>query len=98
MPLPPTNTGSNLRRLLDSSELVFSAHPQVSHYFPSTSMEDARRRIKRAIDRGDGPALAVGAAGTGKSLLLQVLAAQRCRAPGMRQDLHAASPATNDSV
>lgn len=38
-------------------------------------MEDARRRIKRAIDRGDGPAIAVGAAGTGKSLLLQVLAA-----------------------
>ncbi len=51
-------------------------HPQVSHYFPSTAIEDARRRIKRAIDRGDGPALVVGAAGTGKSLLLQVLAAQ----------------------
>lgn len=39
-------------------------------------MEDARRRIMRSIDRGDGPALVVGAAGTGKSLLLQVLAAQ----------------------
>src|SRR5262245_22335847 len=76
MPTPPTDSGSNLRRLLDSSELVFSAHPQVSHYFPSAAMEDARRRIKRAIDRGDGPALVVGAAGTGKSLLLQVLAAQ----------------------
>ena len=39
-------------------------------------MENARRRIKRTIDRGDGPGLVVGAAGTGKSLLLQVLAAQ----------------------
>ncbi|MEX0642892.1 MAG: AAA family ATPase [Pirellulales bacterium] len=76
MPTPPTNSGPNLRRLLDSSELVFSSHPQVSHYFPSKAMEDARRRIGRAIDRSDGPALVVGAAGTGKSLLLQVLAAQ----------------------
>ena len=30
----------------------------------------------RAIDRGDGPCLVVGGPGTGKSLLLQVLAAQ----------------------
>jgi type II secretory pathway predicted ATPase ExeA len=76
MPTPTTTSESNLRRVLDSGERVFSMHPQVSHYFPSAAMEDARRRIKRALDRGDGPALVVGAAGTGKSLLLQVLAAQ----------------------
>jgi type II secretory pathway predicted ATPase ExeA len=75
MATPTTNPGMDLRELLDSGKRVFSSYPQVAHYFPSTTMEDARRRTTRAIDRGDGPALVIGAAGTGKSLLLQTLAA-----------------------
>jgi len=39
-------------------------------------MEEARQKISRCIDRGEGPALLVGPAGTGKTLLLEVLAQQ----------------------
>ena len=39
-------------------------------------MEDARRRLGRAIERGNGPGIIIGGPGTGKSLLLQVLASQ----------------------
>ena len=44
--------------------------------FPAASIEDARRRLGRSIERGEGPGVVIGAAGTGKSMLLQVLAAQ----------------------
>jgi type II secretory pathway predicted ATPase ExeA len=74
--MPTTTAGSDLRRLLERAERVFPACPQVGRYFPAASIEDARRRLGRAIDRGDGPCLVVGGPGTGKSLLLQVLAAQ----------------------
>jgi len=39
-------------------------------------MEDARQRLARSIERGDGPGVVLGGAGIGKSLLLQALAAQ----------------------
>jgi type II secretory pathway predicted ATPase ExeA len=74
--MPTTPSGSELELLLQRRERVFPAYPQVGRYFPAASIEDARRRICRAIDRGDGPCLVVGGPGTGKSLLLQVLAAQ----------------------
>lgn len=54
----------------------FIAAPDASRYFPSAVAEEARQRISRAIARGEGPALLIGAAGTGKSLLLAVLAEQ----------------------
>lgn len=54
----------------------FVAAPDASRYFPSAVAEEARQRISRAITRGEGPALLIGAAGTGKSLLLEVLAEQ----------------------
>jgi type II secretory pathway predicted ATPase ExeA len=41
-------------------------------------IEEARQRLVRAIERGDGPGLVVGASGTGKTLLLEVLAARFC--------------------
>ena len=74
----PTSTPrlSNLRQLMERNERVFPTHPQVARYFPAASIEDARQRLTRAIERGDGPGLIVGGAGTGKSLLLQVMAAQ----------------------
>jgi type II secretory pathway predicted ATPase ExeA len=68
--MPTTLT---LRQL---DERVFPSYPQVSRYFPGKAIEDARSRLSRAIERGDGPGLIVGGPGTGKSLLLQVLASQ----------------------
>src|SRR3990172_7295298 len=66
----------NLRQLVERSDRPFASQPQVGRYFPATSIEDARRRLSRSIERGDGPGVVIGAAGIGKSLLLQVLAAQ----------------------
>lgn len=77
MPTPtPTTTGLSLRQLAEREERVFPSYPQVAKYFPAASIEEARQRLARAIDRGDGPGLVIGGPGTGKSLLLQVLAAQ----------------------
>jgi len=66
----------NLRQLVERSDRPFASQPQVGRYFPATSIEDARRRLSRSVERGDGPGVIIGAAGIGKSLLLQVLAAQ----------------------
>ena len=66
----------NLRQLVERGDRPFAAQPQVARYFPAASIEDARRRLARSIERGDGPGVAIGGAGIGKSLLLQVLAAQ----------------------
>jgi type II secretory pathway predicted ATPase ExeA len=74
--MPTTPAGLDLSRLLQRGDRMFPAYPQVGRYFPASSIEDARRRVGRSIDRGDGPCLVVGGPGTGKSLLLQVLAAQ----------------------
>ncbi len=54
----------------------FPTAPDVRRYFPANVMEEARERLVRAITRWEGPTLVIGAAGTGKSLLLEVLAAQ----------------------
>jgi type II secretory pathway predicted ATPase ExeA len=56
----------------------FPAAPDPHRYFPSETTEESRQRIIRCISRGEGPSLVIGAAGMGKSLLLEVLAAQ-CR-------------------
>src|SRR4051812_26396622 len=65
-----------LRQLAESDERVFPSYPQVARYFPGSSMEEARVRLSKAIERGNGPGLVVGGPGTGKSLLLQVVASQ----------------------
>src|SRR3954447_16290347 len=69
-------TALTLRQLAEREDRVFPTYPQVSRYFPGGSIEDARTRLARAIERGDGPGLVIAGPGTGKSLLLQVLAAQ----------------------
>src|SRR4051812_7811543 len=69
-------TALTLRQLAEREDRVFPTYPQVARYFPARSIEDARARLGRAIERGDGPGLVVGGPGTGKSLLLQVLASQ----------------------
>lgn len=71
-----TPNGLTPRQLVEREERVFPTYPQVSRYFPAAAIEDARQRLGRAIERGDGPGLVIGGPGTGKSLLLQVLAAQ----------------------
>lgn len=54
----------------------FSTAPLAPAYFASESMEPARLQISRCIERAEGVAVVVGSAGTGKSLLLEVLAEQ----------------------
>lgn len=71
-----TTTGASIRQLAEREERVFPTYPQVGRYFPAATIEDARHRLGRAIERGDGPAVVIGGPGTGKSLLLQVLASQ----------------------
>jgi type II secretory pathway predicted ATPase ExeA len=66
----------NLRQLVERGDRPFATQPQVGRYFPAASIEDARRRLARTIERGDGPGVILGGAGIGKSLLLQALAAQ----------------------
>jgi type II secretory pathway predicted ATPase ExeA len=60
----------------DTLERPFVAAPDPERYFPATTIEEARRRLTRSIERGEGPALLIGGTGTGKSLLLEVLARQ----------------------
>lgn len=57
-------------------ERPFPSAPLAAAYFPNASHEHARQQIDRCIDRAEGLAMIVGGAGTGKSLLLQVLAAK----------------------
>jgi type II secretory pathway predicted ATPase ExeA len=66
----------NLQQLFERTDRPFLSHPQVGRYFPAASIEDARRRLARTIERGEGPGVVIGGAGTGKSMLLQILAAQ----------------------
>jgi type II secretory pathway predicted ATPase ExeA len=76
MPIQTIIPPASLRELITRSERVFPMYPQVARYFPASSIEGARQKLGRAIERGDGPGLIVGGAGIGKSLLLQVMAAQ----------------------
>jgi type II secretory pathway predicted ATPase ExeA len=52
----------------------FLATPVAEEYFPASSIEAARQSVVRSIERAAGPAAICGPAGTGKSLLLSVLA------------------------
>ncbi len=58
------------------SRRPFSFAPQVEQYFPGRAIESARQTLVRCIERAEGIGLVIGPTGTGKSLLLQVLAAR----------------------
>ena len=45
-------------------------------YFPAAAIEAARQNLLRCVERGEGPAMLIGPTGTGKTMLLSVLAAQ----------------------
>jgi type II secretory pathway predicted ATPase ExeA len=55
---------------------AFPSAPDPRRYYAASAIEEARQRIVRAVARHEGPALVVGAVGTGKSTLLAVLAEQ----------------------
>lgn len=67
---------SQLTCLTTGSDRAFPAYPRVDRYFPAAAIEEARQRITRCIVRGDGPAMVSGPTGTGKTLMLQLLATQ----------------------
>lgn len=54
----------------------FAATASPAHYVPAQAIEQTRQQLARGIERAEGPGLIVGSAGTGKTLLLSVLAAQ----------------------
>jgi len=56
------------------SHRPFAAAPCADAYIPTGSLEQARQTLIRCIDRAEGPGLVIGPAGTGKSLLFQILA------------------------
>src|SRR5262245_42878631 len=56
------------------SHRPFAPAPSPDAYLPTGSLEQARQTLVRCSDRAEGPGLLVGPAGTGKSLLCQVLA------------------------
>src|SRR5262245_52614394 len=51
----------------------FAPAPHADHYVPTSALEQARQTLIRSIERAEGPGLVVGPAGSGKSLLCQVL-------------------------
>ena len=58
------------------TERPFAAVPRIDHYFPAANIENARTMLARCIERAEGTAIVVGASGTGKTLLCQLLAEQ----------------------
>jgi len=62
--------------LPSTSPRPFAAAPDPRHYFPAVAIEETRQRVLRSIQRGEGPALVIGSAGLGKTMLLEVVAGQ----------------------
>ena len=54
----------------------FPVAPDTELYFPAASIEHAREKLARLIQRAEGPGLIVGPVGSGKTLLCQALAEQ----------------------
>ena len=52
----------------------FAAAPNRHQYFAAGPIQHARQTLARCISRSEGPALLIGPAGTGKTLLCQLLA------------------------
>lgn len=61
-------------RSFQFSHRPFTPAPDAALYIATGSLEQARQTLVRTIERAEGPGLVVGSAGSGKSLLCQVLA------------------------
>jgi type II secretory pathway predicted ATPase ExeA len=57
----------------DFNDRPFAASPLVENYYPAESIEHARQTLIRIIERAEGPGIAVGQAGVGKSLLCRLI-------------------------
>ena len=57
-------------------ERPFAATPRVEQYFPARVTEAARRTLVRCIERAEGMGVLVGASGTGKTLVCQMLSSE----------------------
>ncbi len=64
----------SLADLTRGPERAFPTHARLERYYPAAGAEEARSVLVRTIERGEGPALLIGSPGTGKSMLLQVVA------------------------
>jgi|GEM_PF-781853 len=58
------------------SDRPFASVANPDHYFPASSVEQAREVIAVNVERASGTTMLVGAVGTGKSLLCQLIANQ----------------------
>jgi type II secretory pathway predicted ATPase ExeA len=56
------------------SQRPFAAAPNPEFYIATRSLDAARQTLVRCVERAEGAGLVVGAAGTGKSLLCQIVA------------------------
>ncbi|HVW36553.1 MAG TPA: AAA family ATPase, partial [Pirellulales bacterium] len=54
----------------------FASAPRVDRYFPAPAIEAARQALARCVERAEGAGMLVGASGTGKTLVCQLLAEQ----------------------
>ncbi|MCE9555140.1 MAG: AAA family ATPase [Planctomycetes bacterium] len=57
-------------------ERPFAASPRIDRYYPGQAAEAVRLAAARCIERAEGYVVILGASGTGKTLLCQVLAEQ----------------------
>ena len=60
--------------LFESPTRPFRATPDVRFYSPHDSIETARQTVGRVVRRAEGPAVVMGGAGMGKSLLAELVA------------------------
>jgi type II secretory pathway predicted ATPase ExeA len=56
------------------SDRPFAAAPLVASYVPAANIDHARQALVRCVERAEGIGLVIGSAGTGKTLLCQILA------------------------
>lgn len=66
------------QEILLSEKRPFRATPDTKFYFAYDSIETARQTVVRAMLRAEGPAIVLGGAGLGKSLLGEMIAADLC--------------------
>lgn len=70
----PRGTSGMYDKFFGFKHRPFAAAPTVDGYFAAAGIEVARQTLLRIVQRAEGPGMVIGPAGTGKSLLCQLLA------------------------